>query len=946
MIVLSAAPYLSLLKEEHNKLKIYGLESLNTIVNELWTEIANNINEIENLYEEQGFEKKSLASLILSKIYYNLGDIEESIKYAVSSGEEFNIEERSLYVMTTVSRCINFYVSLSQEKFENKSIVIDDGLKNIFEKMVQKCCDYNEIKLALSISLEAYRYDIVEKILKKENLNKKEETLKYVDYLVKCCNSYIDNKTFKAKILNILVVFLLNLERDDSFFIISKIIMQLEDLNLATNFFFKLLNEKKHLIGLQVAFDFVSFTSKRVLNQLSDKLKKHSSYNSDTFLKKVVNILQGMITCELENTFLIKNNKTDILFLNQTKSFLEGRSSIFHSAITFANSFMHAGTSDDSFLRKNLEWLGQATSWVKFSATAGLGVIHKGNLFQGKKVLKPYFPESSSSIHTKSGSLFALGLIFLDHGDQIIEYLKLILVEFGNLAGNQENDVFLHGACLGAGIAAMASHDEELNESLEIVLYSESTKAGEAAGIAIGLNMLKSGNVSIINDLYNYAQETRRRNIIFGMSIGVSLICYGQENMAVDTIKKFMDDENSVIRYGGVFIIAMAYAGTANKWAIKKLLHYAISDPSNDVRRASVMCLGFLLIRDYKTVPDVVKLLSHSYNPHVRYGAALALGIACAGRCYQPALNILKSLLTDFHDFVRQGAMIASALILIQQNEFSYPDIKDFHKKYSETIKNKHEDSLAKFGAALAEGIINAGGRNVTISLENEAIKTLNDKAIVGLALFVQYWYWFPTTHFLSMAFKTTCVIGVNENLKIPDFELDCFGNSDLFKYPSKIKDLKEKKPDKLITAVLSTTGRSKAKSKKLNVKKQSLQKLENDNKMDIDNKNSSNTDVSSKIESTNSNLFTEEIDVKNISCQSLKTFKIPNLSRVVSLQANSIFSKNERFVPVRTFNSGSNIIVLDDLRPTDPIKYIKTVKQENETDAPIPEPFLYLDDD
>ena len=29
--------------------------------------------------------------------------------------------------------------------------------------------------------------------------------------------------------------------------------------------------------------------------------------------------------------------------------------------------------------------------------------------------------------------------------------------------------------------------------------------------------------------------------------------------------------------------------------------------------------------------PSVVSLLSESYNPHVRFGAAMALGIACAG---------------------------------------------------------------------------------------------------------------------------------------------------------------------------------------------------------------------------------------------------------------------------------------------------------------------------
>ena len=39
---------------------------------------------------------------------------------------------------------------------------------------------------------------------------------------------------------------------------------------------------------------------------------------------------------------------------------------------------MHCGTTVDTFLRENLEWLSRATNWAKFSATAGLGVIHKG----------------------------------------------------------------------------------------------------------------------------------------------------------------------------------------------------------------------------------------------------------------------------------------------------------------------------------------------------------------------------------------------------------------------------------------------------------------------------------------------------------------------------------------------------------------------------------------
>jgi 26S proteasome regulatory subunit N2 len=75
----------------------------------------------------------------------------------------------------------------------------------------------------------------------------------------------------------------------------------------------------------------------------------------------------------------------------------------------------------------------------------------------------------------------------------------------------------------------------------------------------------------------------------------------------------------------------LAYAGTASNKAIKQLLHVAVSDVSDDVRRAAVMALGFVLLRTPKQVPRVVQLLAESYNPHVRYGAAMALGISCAG---------------------------------------------------------------------------------------------------------------------------------------------------------------------------------------------------------------------------------------------------------------------------------------------------------------------------
>jgi 26S proteasome regulatory subunit N2 len=122
----------------------------------------------------------------------------------------------------------------------------------------------------------------------------------------------------------------------------------------------------------------------------------------------------------------------------------------------------------------------------------------------------------------------------------------------------------------------------------------------------------------------------------------------------------------------------------------------------------------------------------------------------------------------DTVDFVRQGACMSLAMILIEQNETLNPKAAAVRKIFEKIIGDKHEDAMAKFGAALAQGIIDAGGRNVTISLQSKAGSN-NVPAIVGMALFTQFWYWFPLAHLLSLAFTPTAIIGVNRDLKVSE---------------------------------------------------------------------------------------------------------------------------------------------------------------------------------
>lgn len=947
MATSTAAPYLALLGEKDLTLKSYALKSINDVVDELWSEIANNILEIEELYEDESFKERKLAALIASKVYYNLADYDSSVKFALVADDAFNINEKSGYVETIISKAIDRYIKLSQESYESEETVeIPQQLTNIFERMLEKAIKANDLRLVIGIALDSYRLDIVEKIINDQLKNDTEENvLNLINYTLNIATSIIANTSFRTKILNSLVSIIISLKTPD-FFTVSKIIVNLNDHELALHLFTNLLKSSdtnNRLIAYQVAFDLVNSASQELLDKTIAKLEASnaSSEIPSPAITKIVKILSGIPTCDFDITFLHKNNNTDLQILNKSKEALDGRNSIFHSAVTFENAFLHAGTTDDSFFRSNLEWLGKATNWSKFSATAALGVIHKGNLSQGRKILQPYLPGSSGSHYTKGGSLYALGLIFAGHGRETIDYLRNHVVENGSSAGTDEIDVILHGASLGTGVAGMGSGNEEIYEELKVVLYSDSAVSGEAAALGMGLIMLGSGNEAAQNDMLSYAQETQHENIIRGLSMGLALLNYGKEEQADGIIETLLEHQNPILRYGGAYTIALAYAGTGNNKAIKKLLHVAVSDSSDNVRRASVIALGFVLIRDYQTVPRIVELLSESHNPHVRYGTAMALGISCAGRGLPQAVDVLMPLTKDPVDFVRQGALIALSMILIQQNEKSYPKVTEIRELYASFVSNKNQDALAKFGGALAQGIIDAGGRNVTIQVENGSTGTLNTKAIVGLAVFTQFWYWFPFTHFLSLAFTPTSIIGVREDLKIPKFEINCHSKPSFFDYPPKVKEDKEQVYEKVATAVLSTTAKAKARAKK-------SQKAQKEDEMDVDEKPESKEDIkkeddkqkeSAKPEESSAGVADEEEE--STAKYSKTPYKLENVTRVLPNQLKYIsFNKDERFVPVRKFKGNGGVVVLIDKKPEEPIQSIKTVRQLNNKDAPLPEPF------
>ena len=537
-------------------------------------------------------------------------------------------------------------------------------------------------------------------------------------------------------------------------------------------------------------------------------------------------ILQGTKSIELDLEFLYRNNHTDTSILNKIKDSLEARNSIFHTAVTLANAFMHAGTTNDKFFRDNLEWLGKAVNWSKFTATAALGVIHRGNLRQGQKLLDPYLPKdsvagsNSGSAYSQGGSLYALGLIYANHETIALEVIR----EHFKKA---TEEVVQHGGALGLGVAGMATGDQGIYEDLKSVLYTDSALNGEAVGIAMGLIMLGTGNIKALEDMIQYAHDTQHEKIVRGLALGMALIMYGRQEGADELVNGLLEDPDSILRYGGIQTLALAYCGTGSNKAVRKLLHVAVSDVSDDVRRVAVMSLGFILFRKPNSVPRMVELLSESYNPHVRYGAAMALGISCAGTGLDEAIDLLEPMIKDPTDFVRQGALISLSMIMVQQNEAMNPKVGTIRKTLQKAIGDRHEDAMTKFGSAISMGIIDAGGRNCTISLQTQT-GNLNMAGIVGMTVFTQYWYWFPLTHFLSLSFTPTSVVGLDQDLEVPSFKFHSATRPSLFDYPPEQETKTEDAPEKVKTAVLSTTAQAKRRAQK----KEKQQRRES---MDID---------------------------------------------------------------------------------------------------------------
>lgn len=863
----------------------------------------------ETLSEDKDFSNRHLAAVVASKVFYHLEELDDALKYALDAGSLFDVQDESQYVETLIAKCIDDYIRLRVEADEGKDdVVIDDRLSDIVERMFDRCESDGKWYQALGIAIESRRLDKLEHIITASG-----SVADMLKYCYDISRRMVVSRDFRKRLLNVLVKMYSGLEQPD-YISMCQCLLFLNDAASVAASLAKLIGDESSsesvLTAYQVAFELNENQNHPFLMRVRKALpalptNEDGSANEESELyqrgKKLRSILSGEVSTDLYLHFLYNQNKTDLNVINLLKDKLDTRNSVTHTATVIANGFMHAGTTVDVFLADNLEWLGHANNWSKFSATASIGVIQKGQVNKSKEILQPYLPTvgSSGSPYQEGGALYAMGLIHALHGDSQIDYLVEQLLNAGN------NEIIQHGACLGLGLAAMASGNPLVFDHLKNVLYSDSAVAGEAAGIAMGLVNLGTGNGDALADMIAYAHDTKHEKIIRGLALGVALHVYAREEDADVVIEQMLTDKDAIIRYGGMHAIALAYAGTANNRAIKKLLHVGVSDVSDEVRRAAVTGLGFVLCNEPEQVPRIVQLLSESYNAHVRYGACLAVGISCAGTGLKSAIDLIEPMMKDRVDFVRQGAMIAMSMVLLQQNKTAQPKVQVVRDYFDEIIARKG-DTVSKFGAILGTGIMNAGGRNVSIQLLSPAGHK-RMASIVGMSLFTQFWNWYPMTHFLSLSFTPTALIGLNEKLEIPaNYEVVCNAKPSQFAFPPDIETKKEEKKGPLKKAVLSVTAKKARKDKKTAV----------DADGDVEMKDATTAGGDTADDESKKKEEEKKEAEKKKKVEEPSSFSVSNPSRVTPQQHGFISEVNGRYHPVTQQARGTGIVLLVDTKP------------------------------
>ncbi|KAI5192135.1 26S proteasome regulatory subunit N2 [Nematocida minor] len=548
---------------------------------------------------------------------------------------------------------------------------------------------------------------------------------------------------------------------------------------------------------------------KYLLNYLADKktetalyiaflLHDHSpaisqALSEDINHASVHSLLSGKFQSAMYQKFLSEKNQTNFALLAELSKSQSSKLSMNHMSLSFCNGLMNCKTANDTYLRKNLEWMRQAKNWSKFVVASSFGMIHTDSE-DPFEMLRHYLPmapvrETEKDDPESGGALFALGLISVNSPSVADSFLSTF---FDAELESRRNHI-LHGVCLGLGLTRLGTDDEECIARFKNVLYADAVTTSEAAAYAIGLVSAGRFSHSLANELLTYARDTEHEKISrsVGVSVALQMISAASSEPSDDLLsllEEMLTDSNSILRYTGALSLGAAYVATGDLSVVGRLLSIISTDASEDVKKIAVFSIGLILTTKSETSKDlnlsensvlfkVLEPLAQSHSAYVRSGVALVLGMFLAGSGSKQALDVIELLMYDGTAYVRQHASIGAGMILMQVNAKDDPIYRRIVEHMHSMTKRKSESGAARFGALLGRSLLDACGKNGFVSIFGMS-GDLSIKSVCGAILFSQFWYWYPLVPFLTLCMKPTLLLAVDTDLKIiSDFSVEVEGS-------------------------------------------------------------------------------------------------------------------------------------------------------------------------
>ena len=462
---------------------------------------------------------------------------------------------------------------------------------------------------------------------------------------------------------------------------------------------------------------------------LFENLRKELyDYKALNFSKNLINVIS-------------KKNKTWSVIFKMYSTV-----NLIKMATVFCLGNINFRTNRSVFFNKNLAIFDKMSLWTKYITGVSLSAVFSGNKSFYKNFYNLIKNNDNISNYLKAGIFTGICLT----KNETFEFEKCFFDLSKYLIEKNVDPILKYSACLA--ISMYGKNKIENIEKSQIFfciknLITSDTISSQSASLAIGILFIGSNSSYLLETLISLIQETDCEKTIKNLMISLSLIFFKTRDESDLVFQILINERNSKIREGAVWIHTLAYLGSGNYRAVDILLKIMSFDPDDNVKKTASIGIGFVFMGNFGLIKQIYDIVLKHYNPFVRYG--LCFSIAISGLGYPENSDImllLVKLSKDDVDFVRQGAFISIGLIFQKKNTLGKK--MEILKDFRSIIKDENESFIVKFGVIIAYGIIESDNRFLTEEMPKGAD---SEKYIIGLVNFLLYWNWIPNLSFFYL---------------------------------------------------------------------------------------------------------------------------------------------------------------------------------------------------